>query len=414
MSPTHQNDAPAAGAVISAGLTLLLSAACGIVVANIYYVQPLVGLISRSYGLPLSSAGTLVTVTQLGYAAGLVLVVPLGDVVENRRTILAMLVALVAALALAFTARTIATFLAASAVIGVMSSSVQIMVPLAGHLAPDASRGRTVGNVVSGLLFGIMLSRPAASFVAEVAGTRSIFILSAGAVAILAFLLRIRLPRRRPQGMPYLRALASLGPLLVHTKVLHRRATYQGALFGAFSLFWTAVPLLLEGPRFGFSQLGIGLFALVGAGGALISPWAGRAADAGLSHRNTGLALLGCALAFALVAAGGVFASWPVLVLGALVLDVAVATHLVTGQRDIFNLGHEARGRLNGLYLALFFLGGAFGSFVAGLSYAKGGWIGTCACGLVFPTLATLVYLSEQRSSPEVPRRRAAGEVRPR
>ena len=272
MSPTHQNDAPAAGAVISAGLTLLLSAACGIVVANIYYVQPLVGLISRSYGLPLSSAGTLVTVTQLGYAAGLVLVVPLGDVVENRRTILAMLVALVAALALAFTARTIATFLAASAVIGVMSSSVQIMVPLAGHLAPDASRGRTVGNVVSGLLFGIMLSRPAASFVAEVAGTRSIFILSAGAVAILAFLLRIRLPRRRPQGMPYLRALASLGPLLVHTKVLHRRATYQGALFGAFSLFWTAVPLLLEGPRFGFSQLGIGVFALVGAGGALISP----------------------------------------------------------------------------------------------------------------------------------------------
>lgn len=388
------------GGAASGPVILLLSVACGIVVANIYYVQPLVGLISRTYDLPVARAGTLVTVTQLGYAAGLVLIVPLGDTLENRRTIVAMLAILVVALVVAFVAPSASVFLLASATIGTMSSAVQIMVPLAGHLASDDNRGRVVGNVVSGLLFGIMLSRPAASFVAHAFGPRSIFAASAAAVAVLGAVLAVCLPRRQPHGMHYAHALASLGPLLLRTGVLHRRASYQAALFGAFSLFWTAVPLLLEGPRFGFTQLGIGLFALVGAGGALVSPWAGRAADAGHGRRNTGLALLGCALSFLLALVGGAWTSWPLLVAAALVLDVAVATHLVTGQRDIFAIGPEARGRLNGLYLALFFVGGALGSLVAGLSYAHGGWTAVCLCGLAMPTLASLYFLSEAAAAP--------------
>ncbi len=384
---------PASGTLI-----FLLALAGGLIVANIYYVQPLVGLISRDYGLPVASSGLLVTVTQLGYAAGLVLVAPLGDIVENRALILTMMTVLVIALAAAFVAPNAAVFFAASLAIGVASSAVQVIVPLAGHLSPDASRGRVVGTVVSGLLFGIMLSRPAASFFAHWAGWRSIFASSAVAVVLLMPLLFLRVPVRRPRGMSYGRVLRSLGPLLAGTVVLRRRGGYQAAMFGAFSLFWTAVPLLLEGPRFGFTQVGIGLFALVGAGGALVSPWAGRAADAGHTRRVTILALACGLLAFLVALVGGALTSWPLLVVAALMLDVAVAANLVVGQREIFALGPEARGRLNGLYLALFFLGGAAGSFAAGWAFALGGWTAASLVGLLFPLLALVYFASEPRS----------------
>jgi predicted MFS family arabinose efflux permease len=390
-------------APVPTALTLLLALTCGLAVANIYYVQPLVGPISRAYGLPLGQAGLLVTVTQLGYAAGLVLIVPLGDTAENRRLILILVGALIAALAVAVAAPTAGIFLAASAVIGLTASVVQVVVPLAGHVAPDAARGRVVGNVVSGLLFGIMLSRPLASFCANAFGVRSVFAISAGALLALLALLLARLPARRPHGLAYWRALASLGPLLARTPVLHRRAIYQSALFGSFSVFWTSVPLLLEGPRFQFTQVGIGLFALVGAGGALVSPWAGRAADAGHSRRTTLLALAGATLAFPVAIGGGLVGSWPLLVAGALVLDMAVAAHLVTGQRDIFSLGPEARGRLNGLYLALFFLGGALGSTVAGFAYARGGWTMACLAALAFPLVGLGCFAVAEPRRPVMP-----------
>ena len=210
-------------------------------------------------------------------------------------------------------------------------------------------------------------------------------------------LLAFQLPMRRPLGMPYGRTLASLWPLLAGTPVLHRRGAYQAAMFGAFSLFWTVVPLLLEGPRFGFNQIGIGLFALVGAGGALISPLAGRAADAGRTKAITGLALAAGAVSFGLAILGGTLASWPLLVVAALVLDMATAACLVTGQREIFALDAEARGRFEWvfIFLALFFLGGAFGSYVAGLAYGAGGWTLACVVGGVLPLLALGYFATE-------------------
>lgn len=369
--------------------------AAGIVVANIYYVQPIAGLIGSSYAVPLSAAGVFVTVTQLGYAAGLLFVVPLGDIAENRGLVLAMLAVLVVALAVAAFAPEAWLFLAASAAIGLAASAVQVIVPFAGHMADDATRGRVVGKVVSGLLFGIMLSRPLASFFAHLFGPRSIFVASAVAAIGLAILLALRMPVRRPAGMPYGKVLASLGPLLLHTPVLRRRSAYQAAMFGGFSLFWTAVPLYLAGPQFGFNQVGIGLFALVGAGGALVSPWAGRGADAGKTKAITGASLIGAIIAFAVAILAGDIGSWPLLVFAGVLLDIATAANLVTGQREIFALGPEARGRLNGLFLALFFVGGALGSFVSSLAFAHG-WTAACAVGLGFPVLA-LGYFATER-----------------
>ena len=378
------------------GLILVMAAACAIVVANIYYVQPIVGIISRDYGLSVALSGVLVTVTQLGYAAGLLFIVPLGDIVENKTLIVVLLAMLVAALVVAVIAPNAAVFLAASLAIGIAASTVQVIVPFAGHLASDATRGRVVGSVVSGLLLGIMLSRPAASFAAHLLGARSIFAISAVVTAGVALTLALRLPRRQPEGMPYLSVLASLWPLLRDTKVLQRRAAYQAAMFGCFSLFWTAVPLLLEGPAFGFSQVGIGIFALVGAGGAIASPFAGRAADAGHTRRVTGAAMIVAIVSFPAALVGGALHSVAILVVAAFVLDAAVAMSLVTGQRAIFALGAAARGRLNGLFLAMFFLGGAFGSFAAGIAYAHGGWTAACIVGACFPLLALLYWATDR------------------
>ncbi len=384
-----------ARAPVPAALTFTLALACGVAVANLYYVQPLVGLISRDLGMPVSSAGLLVTVTQLGYAAGLLLVVPLGDIVENRRLIVGMLGLLVCALVALTFAPNEPLFLIGSIVLGLGTSTVQIIVPFAGHLAPDATRGRIVGDVVSGLLFGIMLSRPVASFVAHVGGHHAIFALSAVATSALAVLLARVLPERRPRGMPYLQAIRSLRPLLLHTSVLRRRGAYQAALFGVFSLFWTAVPLLLEGPRFHFSQVGIGLFALAGAAGAIVSPYAGRAADAGKTRLVTLLSLTGAVLGCLAALAGGLLVSWPILMVAALLLDMAAAANLVVGQRAIFALGADIRGRLNGLYLALFFIGGGIGSLVAGFALAAGGWAAVTFVGLVFPIMALAYFATE-------------------
>ena len=367
--------------------------------ANLYYVQPIVGILSRDYGLAVTLSGLLVTVTQLGYASGLLFIVPLGDIVENRRLIVVTLAVLVGSLVVAVLAPNAAVFLAASLAIGISASTVQVIVPFAGHLASDAMRGRVVGSVVSGLLLGIMLSRPAASFAAHFWGPRSIFALSAVATTAVAVVLAIRLPQRRPQGMPYGRVLGSLWPLLRDTKVLQRRAAYQAAMFGSFSLFWTAVPLLLEGPAFHFSQIGIGLFALVGAGGAIASPFAGRAADAGHTRLVTGTAMVVAIASLLAALAGGAWHSVLVLVGAAFVLDMAVAATLVTGQRAIFSLAAEARGRLNGLFLAFFFLGGALGSFVAGIAYAHGGWTAACLVGALFPAASLAYFTTDPRGA---------------
>lgn len=385
----------------SPALILMLATACGVVVANLYYAQPIVGLLAREYGLPVALSGMVVTVTQLGYAAGLLLVVPLGDIVENRGLILALMAGVFVALLAAYVAPTAAVFLTASLGLGVFSCAVQVIVPYAGHLADDANRGRVVGSVVSGLLFGIMLSRPLASFAAHFVGPRSIFALSAVATVGLAAAVALGMPARRPEGMSYGRVLASLWPLLRETIVLQRRAAYQAAMFGAFSLFWTAVPLLLEGPAFHFSQVQIGLFALVGAGGALVSPYAGRAADGGWARAVTATALVAGVLSFATAIVGGLLQSWPILVVAGVALDMAVAANLVTGQREIFALGPEARSRLNGLFLAIFFLGGAFGSFAASVAYARGGWTASCVVGALMPLIAFGYFLAAEPSPAE-------------
>ncbi|MEZ2405200.1 putative MFS family arabinose efflux permease [Bosea sp. OAE752] len=391
------SDAP----TIGAGLTIVLAAACGLIVANLYYAQPLAGPIGATLGMSAELTGLIVTLTQIGYGLGLVFLVPLGDLVENRLLIVTLVALAAVSLGMAALAASAAVFLAASLLIGMTCVAAQVLVPLAAHMAPEQIRGRVVGNVVSGLLFGIMLARPVASLVADAASWHAVFVLSAVAMLALAAFLWFRLPQRRPHTrLGYGELIASMGALVMSTPVLRRRAGYQACMFAAFSLFWTVTPLYLTGPQFGLTQRGVALFALAGVAGTIASPIAGRLADAGWTRPATAFALILAAGSFALtfLAEPGSTVALALLTIAAILLDYGVTTGLVLGQRAIFALGQEQRSRLNGLFIASFFMGGALGSALGGWAFAHGGWPLAGALGAAMPLLALAYFATEFRA----------------
>lgn len=357
-------------------LTLLLATTCGLVAANIYYSQPLVGVISSSVGMRPELAGLIVSLTQIGYGIGLFFVVPLADLLENRRLVVTLLLAAIAALVAAAVSTAAAPFLVSALLIGIASVSVQVLVPYSAHLAPAAQQGRVVGTIMSGLMFGIMLARPVASFITSVISWHAVFLFSAIVLACLVVVLRIVLPPRHPEAkIGYGQLLASMGGLILRTPDLQRRALYQACMFGAFSLFWTTVPLLLT-DVFHLTQAGIALFALAGVAGVVAAPIAGRVADHGLVRAATCVALvLGIAAAFlAYEGATGTSLGLAFLVAAAILIDFGMAATMVLGQRVIFSLRPEIRGRLNGLYMTAFFLSGAVFAGLGAWTYAVGGW----------------------------------------
>ncbi|KAB2446268.1 MFS transporter [Bacillus thuringiensis] len=384
---------------ISSGLIILVATACGIIVANLYYAQPLIGLISNVIGLSNSSAGLIVTLTQIGYVVGLLFLVPLGDIVENKKLIIILLLLSAVALTATVFVKSAIMLLVASFFIGLGSVAAQVLVPFVSYLSSEDARGRVVGNVMSGLLLGIMLARPISSLVADIWGWNSIFALSATIIIVLSFVLSKVLPARKPtEKTNYTALLSSMWKLLRTTPILRRRAIYHACVFGAFSLFWTTVPLLLSSPAFHFSQTAIALYALVGITGAIAAPIGGRLADLGWTRPATGIALtvVIISLLLPLIIQSSSPIGIAVLVIAAILLDMGVSANLVLSQRLIFSLSPEIRSRLNGLFMAIFFLGGAVGSFIGGWAYALGGWNLTLWIGIAFPTIALLYFATEK------------------
>lgn len=378
-------------------VTWTLAFACGASVANLYYAQPLLDLIARSFHVSQGSAAVVVTMTQLGYALGLALLLPLGDLLENRALACRTLVVTALALVLAASAPGLGVFLIASVLVGVTSVVAQVLIPLAAHFAPPDQRGRFVGQVMSGLLLGILLARSAASLLAAVWGWRSIFIVSAGLMLVTSLVLRRVLPARRPDTRAgYGTLLASAGRLVRVYPLLRWRALAQGAMFAAFSAFWTAIAFQLVDVHH-FSQTGIALFALVGASGAAAAPLAGRLGDRGHGYLGRVIAAALAAVSMAIAA----FSGSSVLVLGAcgVVLDLAVQGHQVLGQRDIYGLDPTARARITAVYMTTVFLGGAAASAVTGWVHQSAGWKGAALVGAGAATLATLLSLFGPRTA---------------
>jgi len=376
-------------------MVFLFACACGIVVANLYYAQPLIALISPEIGLSESAASLIVTLTQLGYCIGLVLLVPLGDLIENRKLVIFTICAAILALFIAMLAPTASWFLFSAFMIGIGSVAVQMLLPIAAHIIPEHRRGRTIGNIMSGLMLGIMLARPFSSLVADFFGWRTVFGVSATLLIVLAVILWFLLPIRKPQSNHhYFSLIASLWTLLRETPILQRRAIYQAALFASFTLFWTMTPILLAGPLFQFSQQDIALFTLAGAIGVIAAPIAGRMADSGHTKIGTGFSIASVAVAFLLAQIGG-HGSLVALVMAGILLDLGVQSNTVLGQRTIYLLGADVRSRLNGLYIAIFFAGGAIGSAIASIAYVYGGWSLVAWIGFAFPIMALMFFFTE-------------------
>jgi predicted MFS family arabinose efflux permease len=381
-------------------LVALLAVASGMTVANLYYAQPLLSSLRDAFHVSTAGAGWLITLTQVGYVVGMLFLVPLGDRLEKRRLITVLLAVTTLALVTAGLAENFPLLLTASLISGATSVVAQILVPFAASLAPDHARGRIVGQVMSGLLTGILLSRTISSLVSDLAGWRVVYLGSAALMALLALALRAALPQHAPTTtIPYAHVLRSTVQLVRTHPQLLRRGLYQAAMFASFSAFWTTISYVLTGPRFHYSEVGVGIFALVGAAGAAVAPFAGRWADRKLTRPMTGAALAVAAAAFALAGFGQ--RSIVLIGLAAILIDMAVQTTLILGQHTIYQLDPDARARLNSAFVATFFLGGAAGSQLGSLTYDAGGWTAVTLLGGTLPLLALLYWASERRVGPQ-------------
>lgn len=389
---SHPPSAPAASQ-LSTRVLLLFAIACGLAVGNVYYAQPLLDAMARSFNLAPATVGIVITLTQVGYGLGLLLLVPLGDLFNRRRLIVIQTLLSVLALLTVALAPSGGWLLLGMASIGLLAVVTQVLVAYAAHLAPAAQRGRTVGVVTSGVVVGILLARTVAGTMADLAGWRSVYLLSAGLTLLVAAALWQALPSheqpRASQG--YGQLLGSLLQLFREEKVLRDRAVLAMLIFAAGTVLWTPLVLPLSAPPLSLSHTEIGLFGLAGAAGALGAARAGHLADRGLAQWTSGLAL-GLMLLSWLPIAFTQSSLWALL-FGVISFDLGLQAVHVTSQSLIYSVRPEAQSRLAAGYMLFYSLGSAAGSIAATATYAWAGWIGVCLLGASINAAALAYWL---------------------
>ena len=364
----------------------------GLAVANNYYAQPLLADMGHYFGVSDRRMGLVAMLSQVGYATGLLLFVPLGDRLERRSFILVMLGAVTVALLGVAAAPSFAWLAAASLAVGITTITPQLLVPFAAHLAGPTERGRVVGTVMSGLLIGILAARTVSGLVGEYAGWRAMYGLAAAVMIALALALKKLLPRSQPEhsGMSYFGLLRSIGGLLRDEPILRQSCLFGAMSFGAFSAFWSTLAFHLARPPFGYPSGVVGLFGLVGIVGALAAPLAGRSADRRSPRWGIGAGLACVLLAYVvLYGAGGTL--WG-LVLGVILLDLGAQSAHISNQSRIYAIRPEARSRMNTAYMVASFVGGAAGSYGGAWGWGLAGWQGVCIVGLGMTTLGLLAF----------------------
>jgi predicted MFS family arabinose efflux permease len=353
--------------------------------------------IARDLGSP-AAAGVVPTVTQVGYALGLLLLAPLGDRFDRKHLILVQLVGLILALGVAAISTDLATLAAASLAVGILTTFVQQIIPMAAHLASPAKRGQVVGTVMSGLLIGILGARVLSGIVAEHLGWREMFGIAAGMMIVLWGVLFFLLPRTAPtSGLSYPALMRSLWHLFRAERVLREASAVGGLMFACFSAFWATLTLYLASPAYHLGPEAAGLFGLVGIAGALVAPLAGRLADRGGPRRTVGYAIVVTFAAFAVFAAAGHTIAG--LVVGVLLLDIGVQGAMISNQSRIFALRPESRSRINTIYMVIYFAGGSAGSALGAVAWSFGGWIAVSGLGLGLALLAFAIHALSPRDS---------------
>ena len=376
---------------LSPALILLMSVATGLAVASNYYAQPLLDTIARAFSLSASSAGFIVTAAQLGYAAGLLFLVPLGDMFERRRLIVSMTLLAAGGMLITASSQSLTMMIIGTALTGLFSVVAQILVPLAATLAAPDKRGKVVGTIMSGLLLGILLARTVAGLLASLGGWRTVYWVASVLMVIMALALWRGLPKVKQENhLNFPQLLGSVFSLFTQDKLLRTRALLGCFTFANFSILWTSMAFLLASPPFNYSEGMIGLFGLAGAAGALGARPAGGLADKGKSHLTTTAGLILLLLSWAAIWYGHI--SVMALIVGILVLDLTVQGVHITNQTVIYRLKPEARNRLTAGYMTSYFIGGAAGSLISASAWQHAGWAGVCLAGTLVAVINVIIW----------------------
>ncbi|HDR7735781.1 TPA: MFS transporter [Bacillus thuringiensis] len=382
---------------MSHALALLFAAACGMSVANIYFAQPLLDQLSNEFGINHSIIGVVITVTQIFYGVGLLLLVPLGDLLNQRRLIVGQMLLSTTALVIVGTASSSMVLFAGMALVGLLAVVTQTLVAFAATIASPTERGRVVGIVTSGIVIGILLARTFAGILTDVAGWRSVYLFSAVLMLLMVFMFIKMLPNveREVKSLSYPQLIRSVLTLFIQERTLRVRSVLAMLIFADFSILWTSLVLPLSTPPIALSHSAIGAFGLVGVAGALAAARAGKLADQGYGQRTTGIALVLLLISWLFISY--IEQSLIALVIGIVLLDLAVQAIHVTNQTMILPLHTEARSRLTAGYMVFYSIGSAGGSIASTQIYAHFGWGGVSLLGASVSAFALLFWAMTRR-----------------
>ena len=376
-------------ATLTPFLKYLITIGCGVVVANLYYCQPLLGALSRAFHVSEESASFVNICSQMGYGLGLFFIVPLGDMLARRKLLIWMhLLAALTLLGFAFSPD-IEWLYFFSVCVGITSTACQVFIPLAMHLASDEDRGKILGIILGGLLTGILLSRSLSGFAAQYFGWQSIYFISTGFMIIMAFLVWKYIPGEQPAFKGnYWKLIRSLFQLFKEQKIIRESAWIGACLFGAISAFWSTMAFFLEKSPFEYSLSMIGLFGIIGAGGALISPVVGRITDSQGPFKPMRFGILMMMAGYLILFEGknGI----ALVIAGIILIDMGLqCTHIPNLSRN-YSLLPDARTRLNTIYMTFFFIGGTLGSSIGSIAWNIGGWTSVCIVGIIMVALGSI------------------------
>ncbi len=376
---------------LSRGLIFLMAVSTGVAVANIYYAQPLLHSIAKYFSLSYAAAGVLVTVAQLSYALGLILLVPLGDLINQKKLIISMTSLSTIGLLVCAMSNHFIPLLVGTAISAFFSVVAQVIVPMSAALAHNEQRGKAVGSIMSGLLLGILLARTVSGSLSELGDWRSIYWFAAVLMTFITILLYFKLPSHHQNaGLSYPKLLASIFMLFRQEPIFLWRSIMGSMVFACFTLMWTPLAFLLASPPYLYNDATIGLFGLAGALGAVAALQTGKLVDQGKGQQTTRYGLLFLTLSWIPL----YFASYSIaaLIFGIILLDMCVQLVHVTNQNIIYQLQPSARNRLNAGYMLMYFIGGSFGSFIAATVYQTYQWHGVCLVGGLFGILALIIW----------------------
>lgn len=382
---------------LSRSLVLVMAIASGIAVANIYYIQPLLAEIAKAFQVTQVSVGFVAMLTQVGYALGMLFLLPLADLREKKSLILTMLLCATGAIALMASSPNITVLSIAAFAIGFFSVIPQMLIPLAAQLAGPRKRGKIIGSVMSGLLIGILVSRTFSGFIGQYMGWRFVYVIAAFMMMGLAVFLGKILPKSPPVAtFKYKDLFRTIVSLLKINQVLREAALSGAMIFAAFSAFWTTLVFLLQSPIYNMGADVAGLFGLVGVAGAVAAPLAGKSSDKRSPKFTFGIGMAFIIISYLCFFLFG-YSLWG-LIAGVILLDVGVQTSQISNQTRVHSLGDEARNRINMIYMVSFFLGGSLGSIAGSWFYSFMGWPGVCLFGLLTQAVALANHFAPRKT----------------